>query len=798
MSIITSKEIRDIAPEIYLPFSAYVIQTRALPDARDCLKTGGRYILWAQYFNKNTYDKNRKKGADINGMVMHWNPHGDAGIYKSVVRLAKPFAMRYLLEDAKGNVGTMTAGDDHAQPRYLELRSSELANEFTKLIKKDTIDEWKMNFTQEDMYPAVLPTLFPNFVNGNTGIGVGCASSIPCFNLSEAIASLKKLVLNRETPYEDIYIAPDFPTGGILINADAVKESLRTGRGAAAKLRAVIEYDEKENAIEVKQLPYQVFTNTIMGEIEAGINEGRITGIKNFFDGTDRTSGPYGTKIVIYLNRGTNVERLCRQLYKETSLQDSFTICQLMLENGIKPKTYGLKEMMLAYLDHAMMCLKRSYQFDINKIKKAILIKEGLLVALEDIDNIVEIIKKSDSEEDVKKIFLEKYGLNEDQTKAILDLKLQKLMKLEKVKIEKELNKLRADLKDLTDIVNNEDNFNKAFIAELDRIDKKWGDARRTQILNLNFATKDEDAEPIEEKQLLIYYTNLGNIYTQESTTLLKTRRGAKGSKIKLSNNETIENVISDSNCSSLLLFTNKGKMYHLSINDLPLNNKINVNTLFEFEQGEKPTALTSLLPANKNNYFIFITKNGMIKKTKSEEYNIRRGKSIKAISLKDDDEVINVLFTNNEKVGILTNNGNYVIIETDDISAIGRTSQGIKAIKLAPNDYVIDAKIIHNNDKYIITLSKEGLIKKANLDEFPICSRATKGKRISDIKENDSILKFLTIDADCDIIIITKQKSIKISTSELRELSRSAIGVKAINIDTTDQAKDLKRNQTS
>lgn len=238
--------------------------------------------------------------------------------------------------------------------------------------------------------------------------------------------------------------------------------------------------------------------------------------------------------------------------------------------------------------------------------------------------------------------------------------------------------------------------------------------------------------------------------------------------------------------------------MYHSSINDLPLNNKINVNSLFEFEQGEKPTALTSLLPANKNNYFIFITKNGMIKKTKSEEYNIRRGKSIKAISLKDDDEVINVLFTNNEKVGILTNNGNYVIIETDDISAIGRTSQGIKAIKLVPNDYVIDAKIIHNNDKYIITLSKEGLVKKANLNEFPTCSRATKGKRISDIKENDSILKFLTIDADCDIIIITKQKSIKISTSELRELSRSAVGVKAINIDSTDQAKDLKRNQTS
>lgn len=793
MSLITSREISDITPEMYLPFSAYVIQTRALPDARDNLKTGGRYILWAQYFNKNTFDKNRKKGADINGFVMHWNPHGDAGIYKSLVRMAKPFAMRYLLEDAKGHTGTMTAGDDHAQPRYLELRSSEIANEFTKLVKKGTVDEWKMNFTQEDQYPAVFPTLFPNFVNGNTGIGVGCVSNIPSFNLSEAIASLKKLVINRDISYDDIYIAPDFPTGGILINADEVKESLRTGRGAAAKLRAVIEYNEKENALEVKQIPYQKFTDTIMGELNEAVNEGRIAGIKHFYDGTDDSSGDYGTKIVIYLNKGVNVERICKQLYKETSLQSSFTICQLMLENGVKPRLYGLKDMMLAYLDHAMSCLRKSYNYDIDKIKKAIEISEGLLIAIAHINKVVEIITKSEDESVVEKIFSERYGLSKAQTSAILDLKLQKLMKLEAIKIEKKLNEQEAELADLCDKL---EHFNDTFIAELDRIDKKWGDARRTQVMNLNFSSKDDDAEPIEEKQLLIYYTNLGNLYTQESTTLLRTRRGTKGSKIKLAQNEVIEEVISDSNLGTLLAFTNKGQMYHISTSELPVNSKINIEQLFELSD-EKITALTTVEKNNSNKYYTFITKQGMIKKTSAAEYNSRRGKSIKAINLKDDDEVVSVLFTNEENVGILTNNGNFIIIETNDIAPVGRAAQGIRAIKLSLDDFVIDSKVIKKDDKFVVVVSKNGLIKKTLLYEYPINNRNIKGKRISDIKEGDRIEKFLTLGADCDIIIVSERKTIKISTSEIRELSRAAVGVKSISLEDGDYVKDL-RGETS
>lgn len=789
---IISKEIKEAVPEAYLPFSAYVIQTRALPDARDFLKSGGRYILWSQYFNKNTYDKNRKKGADIVGGVMHWNPHGDSGIWGNIVRFAKPFSMRYPLEDAKGNVGTMTAGDDYAAPRYLELRSSELAAEFTRLIKKDTIDKWNINFTGEDKYPSVFPTLFPNFVNGNTGIGVGCVSSIPSFNLKEAISSLKILVKNPDADYDEIYIAPDFPTGAVIINANEVKESLRTGRGKAVKLRAVLEYDDKENAIEVKEIPYQVFTNRIMGEIELAIEENRLSGIKSYYDGTDRSCGKYGTKIVIYLNKGVNVQKICRQLYKETSLQSSFTICQLMLENGEKPKEYGLKEIMLSYLNHAMSCLKKSYIYDYKKLQKAILINEGYLVAIANIDDFVAHIKNANDEQEVITIFKEKYGLLEEQSKAIIELKLRRLMKLESLKINKDLEKQRAELKALDNLINNKEAFEESFIKELDRIENKWGDNRRTKLLNLDFSSEEEDAEPIEKKELLIYYTNHNNIYTQESTTLMTTRRGRKGSKVKLGKNEVIVQTINDNNLSELLAFTNTGKMYSTYTSELPINAKINCSQLFELEDNEYITTLTTMERKEKAKYLIFVTKNGIIKKTKTSEYQKKRGKSLKAINLKDNDEVLNVYPMDNEKIGFLTSDGNCIIIETENISPIGRAAAGVKGIKLNDGAQVIDSQIIENQDKFLIAVSKKGYIKKMNLSDIGVATRGTKGKKIQKLDDDDMTVKMLTINTDCDIIINTKGRVIKINSSEISLLSRDAAGTKSMNLEENEQIQDM------
>ena len=315
----------------------------------------------------------------------------------------------------------------------------------------------------------------------------------------------------------------------------------------------------------------------------------------------------------------------------------------------------------------------------------------------------------------------------------------------------------------------------------------KYGDERRTRLMNLNYKGNEEDAEPIEKKELLIHFTNLGNLYTQESTTLMTTRRGGKGTKIKLAKNEAIIQTINDDNFSTLLAFSNKGKMYSINIDDLPINSKINIQQLFNFELGEKITKCTSITRKNETKYFVFITKNGMIKKTSTNEYEHRRGKSLKAINLKDNDEVIDVLFVDNEKVGILTFNGNFVIINTEDINPIGRATSGIKAIKLNPDDYVINSHIIKNNDKLLITVSKNGLIKKTSIDEFDVCNRNIKGRRISETKDNDSIVDFLTLDKESDIIISANKNIIKINTNELRLLSRDAVGVKSITLNDND-----------
>lgn len=461
-----------------------------------------------------------------------------------------------------------------------------------------------------------------------------------------------------------------------------------------------------------------------------------------------------------------------------------------MLEDGIKPREYGLKDMMLAYLDHAMNCLKRSYEFDLNKIKKEINKDEGFLIAIAHIKDIVELIQNTESEKDLIAIFNKKYGLNEEQSKEILDLKLRRLMKLEYVKVEKSLEQLKIKEREFNALVNDKEVFDKAFIGELDRIDKKWGDPRRTKIMNLDFSSEEDDAEPIEKKELLIHFTNLNNIYTQESTTLIAKRRGSVGTKVKLKDNETITSTISDDNFGSVLAFTNKGRMYSIPTDDLPINAKINTAQLFELEPNETITTLATLSRRDPIDYFVFITKNGMIKKTAANEYEKKRGKSIKAINLKDDDEVVSVHFIKNEPAGILTSNGNFVIINTEEITSIGRAASGVKAIKLSDEDKVICSQIA--TGKNLITISAAGLIKKASMGDFPICNRGIKGKKISGVKENDEIVKFLIIKEDCDIIVISDKGTLKLNTSELRELSRDAVGVKAMKLPDNVKIVDL------
>ena len=783
----------DIVDESFCIYAGMTIEDRAIVDARDGLKPAARQCMYAQYLEKITYKKPFKKSAkSVAAALDHFYIHGDGACYDLLVRMAQPFSMRYKLEDFDGQCGHASDGKASAS-RYTEMRLGELGCGLFEGVDKHAISEWCNNYDDTEQYPAVVPSLgFYNICNGTTGIATGLASSIPQFNVTEVNEAMIKLLWNRDVDFEDIYCEPDFCTGGTILNKSRVKELLRDGCGGAIKLRSTAEYDAKENCLIFTELPYGVYSGTVMEQIKKFVEKGELIGIDRILDQSTSTS-----KIKVFLEKGVNPTKLTKQLFKLTSLQDSFTVNLTMLEKGCYPKVYTWKEALLAHIDHEIDCKRKMYLYDINKMQERVHIIDGLLIALANIDEVIEIIKSASDKSDAKAKLIERYGIDDDQASAIIKMPLSRLINLETLELEDEKSDLLKEIARIQNIIENKDLLYKEIEDGMRAVIKKYGDARRTRLIDLDFTSeKEEEAEPIEKKELLIYYTNLGNIYTVESSTLMKTRRGGKGSKIKMAENEAVVKTINDDNFSSLLIFSNFGKMYSISIDELPVNAKINIAQLFEFDAGEKPTTLTSVNRKKDVKYFIFVTKQGMIKKTSADEYAHKRGKSVKAINLKEGDEVVNVMFMNEEKVGILTFNGNFVIINTDDINAIGRATAGVKAIKLSDDDYVIDAKVIGDKDQYMITLSKHGLIKKASMSEFPICTRATKGKKISDTRDGDNIVKFLTLNEESDIIIIVKQKNIKISTSELRELSRAATGVKAINIDDSDIASDLVRGQ--
>lgn len=786
-------DLLNIIDDSFSTYAAMTIQERAIVDARDGLKPSQRQCMYAQYLDKITYKKPFKKSnKSVAAALDHFYIHGDASCYALLTRMAKNFAMRYPLEDFDGSYGTISSGDSEAASRYTEMRLGELGYLLFDGIDKECIELWYDNYDNTEQFPSVTPSLgFYGICNGAMGIATGLATSIPQYNVREVNEAMIKLLWNPEIDFEEIYCAPDFCTGATILNADVIKETHKSGFGKAAIIRSTVEFDSEENCFYVTEIPYGVYAGTICEQIKNGINNGEILGIQNVLDLSTKKAN-----IKIILEKGVNATKLLKTLYKQTSLQSSYTINLVMLDNGSTPKTFTWKEALQAHLDHEKIVYTHIHEYELRKIAARLNIIEGILIALASIDEVVEIIRGSKNKAESKTNLIKRFGFNEEQVDAILKITLAKLSHLEIQSFIDEKEKLLLEKEYHENILNNKETLYKEIEDGLRRIANKYGDERRTKLMNLDYKGEEKDAEPVEKKELLIHYTNLGNIYTQESSTLIKTRRGGRGTKVKLADNEVIVKTINDDNFNSLLIFSSFGKMYHLAIDELPINTKINVTQLFEFERDEKPTALTSISRKQDIQYFVFITKYGMIKKTAASEYDHKRGKSLKAINLKDGDEVINVMFMNEEKVGILTNNGNCVIINTNDIKAIGRTTAGIKAIKLTDNDYVIDAKIISSNDKYMITLSRKGLIKKASLLEFPNCSRGIKGKKISDVRDKDQIIKFLTLKEDSDIIIVVKRKNIKISTSELRVLSRSATGVKAINIDDNDIASDLVRGQ--
>lgn len=792
----------EVVEDSFGTYAGMTIQDRAIFDARDCLKPSQRMCMYSLLLNKYTYKKPFVKSQECVGKAMaDFYTHGDAACYDLLTRLARPYNMRYPLMGFKGQYGPIKTGKPSAA-RYTDMRLGELGCKLYDGIDEESVEYWFDNYSGTKQYPAVVPSLgFYNIVNGTTGIATAMASSIPQFNLREVNEAMIKLLWNPDIDFDEIYCAPDFCISGTILNADAVKEILRYGGGenvkgmkfkgkklgSSVRMRATAEFDTEQNAIFFTEVPYGVYTHNIVEQIVKGINDGTIVGIAK--DGIkDLSKATANLKIV--LEKGVNANNVIKTLYKETDLDSSYSINMVMLDKGTYPKLFTWKEALQAHLDHEIETRTNIHNYHLKKIDNRINIIDGLLVAIANIDEVVELIRHSDDKDEAKTKLIERFGFNDAQADAILKMTLSKLIHLEIGSFKDEKEKLLAEKAEHEAVLNSKELLYKEIEADLREVAKKYGDDRKTRLLNFDFAGEEEDAEPIEKKELLIHYTNLGNIYTQISSTLVAHKRGGAGSKLKLKDNEIVVQTLSDDNFSSLLVFSNLGQMYTYRIDDLPVDAKINASQLFDFKMGEHITKITSLSRRQTIDYFVFVTKNGMIKKTSSEEYNIKRGKSLKAINLKDDDEVVAVHFIKNEPVGILTSQGNFVIISTEEINAIGRATAGVKAIKLSEGDSVIASHIA--TGKYLVTTTTNGLIKKASLEEFPLCNRGIKGKKISGVRDEDGVINFLTLSEDCDIIVISNKGLLKFSTTDLRVLSREATGVKAMKLPDGIRVVDL------
>lgn len=766
-----------IINDSFSQYGAAVIQSRALIDARDGLKPSARQIFYSMLTRKLTYDKPYKKTANAVGMAMaDFYIHGDSSCEGIIMRAAQPFAMRYPLIDAKGNYGSLMESGNYAAMRYTESRLSKLCSNLFNDIGKETITEWKDSYDNTKQYPAVLPTKgFYNICNGSTGIAVGLAASIPQYNLKEMNQALEHLLLNPDCSFDDIYIPPDFATGAILLNENEVKNSMKQGTGFACKLRSVVELDKKENCFVVTEIPYSVYTNTICGELEDIINGEDNPGIDRFNDLTGETP-----LIKIYLAKKANPNKVLKYLYKNTSLQSYYSINFTMLDNGRFPKVFTWKEMLQAHIDHEKEVYRRGFEFDLRKIEERLHIIEALLKVIEDIDNVVRLIKKSESPSKAREQLIAQYELDEVQAKAILDMKLSRLAHLEVEKLKSEKSKLEKEAKSIYNIINDKDLFNNELIKGWRDIANKFGDARRTQVLNI--AKGDE--EPTEEHELLINLSNQNNIYATTVSTLYTQRRGGVGNKFKMSKGEYVIATSSGSNIDTVLLFSNQGNCYHIKPVELQFETVIPVESLIDLKPNEKIKNLVFINKKSQKEYIIFLTKKGILKKSKLSEYNTKRKGGIKALNLDANDEIVSILFVNDERIGMLTARGQFVMCETNTIRPIGRVARGVKGIGLNDGDYLVRAQVIPANAKEILTISEKGYIKRTSLKEISVTNRGTKGVRIHKVNDtDDALVSWAALVDQTETIIVSSHAQIKINLKEVNLLSKGAQGTKSIKL---------------
>ena len=777
----------------FLDYAMSVIVARALPDVRDGLKPVHRRILYGMNELGVTPDKPYKKSARIVGDVMgKFHPHGDFAIYESMVRMAQDFSYRYMLVDGHGNFGSVD-GDGAAAMRYTEARMSKITLEMLRDINKDTID-FQPNYDGTEREPVVLPARFPNLlVNGATGIAVGMTTNIPPHNLGEVISGIHMLMKNPDVTTADLMEAipgPDFPTGAIVMGKSGIRKAYETGKGTVT-LRAKVEIDEQANGkqqIVVHELPYMVNKARLIERIAELAREKKIEGITDVKDESDRE----GMRVTIDVRRDVSASVVLNNLYKLTLMQTTFGFNMLAIVNGT-PKILSLKQILQYYLKHQEKVIRRRTEFELKKAKARAHILEGLRIALDHIDAIINIIRGSQSPDVAKDRLMNEYQLSDKQAQAILDMRLVRLTGLERDKVENEYSKTMAAIADYEDILAKPERIDKIIYEELLEIQEKFGDERRTELM-VGEVLSIEDEDLIEEENVVVTLTHNGYIKRLPTSDFKAQNRGGRGVQgMGVHDDDFIEHLLTTSTHDELLFFTNVGKVYRMKAYEIPEYGRtakgIPVINLLDISADEKIQTVINIpadkVQTDKEMYLFFITRQGTVKRTSVNEFGNIRKNGLKAITLREGDELINVLATDDSKNIIIgTHQGYAVSFDEKDIRSMGRSAAGVRGIRLRDNDYVIGSAILEPESK-VFVISENGYGKQTAASEYPIKGRGGKGIKTTNVTEKNGPLAGLTtVNGDEDIMVITdKGVMIRFKISDVSETGRATLGVRLINL---------------
>lgn len=787
----------------YLEYSMSVIVARALPDVRDGLKPVHRRILYGMEGLGLDPNKPTRKSARVVGDVMgKYHPHGDSAIYYALVRLAQDFSTRYPLAQGQGNFGSID-GDDAAAMRYTEVRMSKIAKEMLRDINKDTV-EFMPNFDEEELEPVVLPSRFPNLlVNGSNGIAVGMATNMAPHNLGESIDACIAYMKNPEISIEDlnkIIPGPDFPTGAYILGKSGIKDAYNTGRGKV-KLRAVAKiepFKKNRERIIITEIPYQVNKSRLIEKIADLVKDKRIDGISDIRDESDRK----GMRIVIEVKRDSNANIVLNNLYKYTQLETTFGIINLALVDGV-PKVLNLKELIEYYIDHQKDVVTRRTSFDLSKAKARKHIVEGLIIAIDNIDEIIRIIRSSYDNDEIKKIFFEKFGLTDKQSQAILDMQLKRLSGLEIDKLNAENKELEETIAYLLSILNSEENLLNLIIDEMEEIKEKFSDDRRSKIIPDEGEIDIE--ELIEKEDVLLTLTKDGYIKRLPIDTYKVQNRGGKGIAAgNTKEGDFIKKIKTTNTHEDLLFFTSFGKVYSLKAYEVPEGSRQSRGTaiinILKLESGEKITEMMTLSELNKDSQIVLQTKMGTIKKTEAENFTNIRKNGIIAISLKEDDRLISVRqIDKEEELIISTKNGMTIQFNSADLRSMGRIAQGVRAIKLDKDDEVVSMNI-KGDETYLLVVTENAYGKKTSFNNFKTQNRGGKGVKCHKVTEKTGkIIDTLPVDLDNDIMMVSLSGDmIRLNVRDISITGRNTVGVKLKNLtDENDRIVSVTKYST-